>query len=58
MLFMSREQSTPLGRFRRQLQAELDADREGTAFQKLSKAMGEGFEVLSLILPEEDEREA
>jgi len=37
------DESTPLGKFRKQLQQELDADREGTAFNKLKNEIDEGF---------------
>ena len=37
------DESTPIGKFRKRLQEELDADREGTAFHKMMKAMDEGF---------------
>jgi len=44
------DETTPMGRFRKQLQQELDADREGTAFHKLRNAMNDGFkEVLIAI---------
>jgi len=38
------DESTPLGKFRKQLQQELNADLEGTAFHRLRRAMEEGFE--------------
>ena len=38
------DESTPLGRFRKQLEQELDVDREGTAFHGLKKAVDDGFE--------------
>jgi hypothetical protein len=37
------DETTPLGKFRKQLQQELDADRKGTAFNKLKNEMEEGF---------------
>jgi len=44
------DETTPIGKFRKQLQQELDADREGTAFYKLRNAMNDGFkEVLVAI---------
>ncbi|MCW4020257.1 MAG: hypothetical protein NWF14_03390 [Candidatus Bathyarchaeota archaeon] len=44
------DETTPIGKFRKQLQQELDADREGTAFHKLRNAMNDGFkEVLVAI---------
>jgi len=44
------DETTPIGKFRKQLQQELDADREGTAFYKLRNAMKDGFkEVLVAI---------
>jgi hypothetical protein len=44
------DETTPIGKFRKQLQQELDADREGTAFNKLRNAMNDGFkEVLIAI---------
>jgi hypothetical protein len=44
------DESTPLGKFRKQLQQELDADREGTGFQKLKKTMEDGFEKVMVAL--------
>ena len=44
------DESTPLGKFRKQLQQELDADREGTAFHKLKNAMDDGFEKVLIAL--------
>ncbi len=37
------DETTPLGKFRKQLQEELDADRKGTAFNKMKTEMEEGF---------------
>ena len=55
------DESTPLGKFRKQLQQELDADREGTAFHKLKNAMDDGFEKVLIALgaaeAAEEERE-
>lgn len=54
-------ETTPLGKFRKQLQQELDADREGTAFHKLRNAMDGGFKnvliALCAIEAAEEERE-
>ena len=44
------DESTPIGKFRKRLQEELDADREGTAFNKLMKAMDDGFEKVVIKL--------
>ena len=44
------DESTPIGKFRKRLQEELDADREGTAFHKMLKAMDEGFEKVIIKL--------
>jgi len=44
------DESTPLGKFRIQLQQELDADREGTAFHKLKNAMDAGFKEVLIAL--------
>jgi len=44
------DESTPLGKFRKQLQQELDADRDGTAFNKLKKDMDTGFEKVLIAL--------
>jgi len=44
------DETTPLGKFRKQLQQELDADREGTGFQKLKKSMDAGFEKVMVAL--------
>ncbi|MCW4036911.1 MAG: hypothetical protein NWE75_06930 [Candidatus Bathyarchaeota archaeon] len=55
------DESTPLGKFRKQLQQELDADRDGTAFNKLKKDMDYGFEKVLIALgaaeAAEEERE-
>jgi len=55
------DESTPLGKFRKQLQQELDADRDGTAFNKLKKDMDDGFEKVLIALgaaeAAEEERE-
>ena len=55
------DESTPLGKFRKQLQQELDADREGTAFHKLKNAMDAGFKEVLIALKAaeaaEEERE-
>ena len=55
------DESTPLGKFRKQLQQELDADREGTAFHKLKNAMEDGFKEVLIALgaaeAAEEERE-
>jgi len=55
------DESTPLGKFRKQLQQELDADREGTAFHKLKNAMDAGFKEVLIALraaeAAEEERE-
>jgi len=55
------DESTPLGKFRKQLQQELDADRDGTAFNKLKKDMDNGFEKVLIALgaaeAAEEERE-
>jgi hypothetical protein len=55
------DESTPLGKFRKQLQQELDADRDGTAFNKLKKDMDGGFEKVLIALgaaeAAEEERE-
>lgn len=55
------DETTPLGRFRKQLQQELDADRDGTAFNKLKKDMDDGFEKILIALgaaeAAEEERE-
>jgi len=57
----SDDESTPLGKFRKQLQQELDADRDGTAFNKLKKDMDNGFEkvliALGAAVAAEEERE-
>ena len=44
------DESTPLGKFRKQLQQELDTDQEGTAFNKLKKAMDDGFKQVLIAL--------
>ena len=44
------DESTPLGKFRKQLQQELDADREGTAFHKLKRSMDNGFKEVLIAL--------
>ena len=44
------DESTPLGRFRKQLQQELNADREGTAFHRLRKTMDDGFKEVLVAL--------
>jgi hypothetical protein len=44
------DESTPLGKFRKHLQQELDADREGTAFHKLKKTMDAGFRDVLIAL--------
>lgn len=55
------DESTPLGKFRKHLQQELDADREGTAFHKLKNAMEDGFKEVLIALgaaeAAEEERE-
>ena len=55
------DESTPLGKFRKQLQQELDTDREGTAFHKLKNAMDSGFKEVLIALgaaeAAEEERE-
>lgn len=55
------DETTPLGKFRKQLQQELDADRDGTAFNKLKKDMDDGFEKVLIALgaaeAAEEERE-
>lgn len=55
------DESTPLGKFRKQLQQELDSDREGTAFNKLKNAMNAGFKEVLIALgaaeAAEEERE-
>jgi len=43
-------ESTPIGKFRKRLQEELDADREGTAFNKLTKVMDDGFQNVLIAL--------
>jgi len=52
------DESTPLGKFRKQLQQELDADREGTGFQKLKKSMDAGFEKVMVALGAAEAAEA
>ena len=56
-----KDETTPLGNFRKQLLSELDIDREGTAFYKLSKTMDEGFEKILISMgalkATEEERE-
>ena len=44
------DESTPVGKFRKRLQEELDADREGTAFHKMTKTMNEGFDKIIIKL--------
>jgi len=44
------DETTPLGKFRKQLQEELDADRKGTAFNKLKTEMEEGFSKVLMAL--------
>jgi len=51
------DESTPLGKFRKQLQQELDADRDGTAFNKLKKDMDNGFEKVLIALGAADAAE-
>jgi len=55
------DETTPMGKFRKQLQQELDADREGTAFNKLRNAMDDGFKEVLIALgaaeAAEEERE-
>ena len=55
------DESTPIGKFRKRLQEELDADREGTAFNKLMKVMDDGFQNVLIALgaaeAAEEERE-
>lgn len=41
------DETTPLGKFMKQLQKELDANQEGTAFFELKKCVEEGFEKIS-----------
>jgi len=38
------DESTPLGKFRKQLQQELNADLENTAFYRMKKAIDEGYQ--------------
>ena len=52
------DETTPLGKFRKQLQQELDADREGTGFQKLKKSMDAGFEKVMVALGAAEAAEA
>jgi hypothetical protein len=44
------DETTPLGKFRKQLQQELDTDRDGTAFNKLKKDMDDRFEKVLIAL--------
>jgi len=44
------DETTPLGKFRKQIQLELDVNREGTAFHKLSTAMESGFKEVLIAL--------
>ena len=44
------DETTPLGKFRKQLQHELDVNREGTAFYKLNAAMEDGFKEVMIAL--------
>jgi len=44
------DETTPLGKFRKQLLQELDTEREGTGFQKLKHSMEDGFEKVLVAL--------
>lgn len=44
------DETTPLGKFKKQLQQELDVNRDGTAFQKLKSSMEEGFKNILIEL--------
>ncbi|MEM2914060.1 MAG: hypothetical protein QXH91_01470 [Candidatus Bathyarchaeia archaeon] len=44
------DESTPLGKFRKQLQQELNADQENTAFYKMKKTIDEGIQKVLIAL--------
>lgn len=51
------DESTPLGKFRKQLQEQLDVNREDSAFHQLNKAMDEGFQEILIALGAAEARE-
>jgi len=48
------DETTPLGRFRKQLQQELDVNQDGSAFQSLRSSMEEGFQKVLIAIGAEE----
>jgi len=48
------DETTPLGKFRKQLQQELDVNQDGSAFQSLKSSMEEGFQKVLIAIGAEE----